>query len=173
MKSRDFEDLLGSIAQAKKIRKEQEVYNYTWEEFSFDMRELVRGNRSNKKEKGWRIIHANTVVGIGKGGLPLAVILSNMKESPLKIIMANSYKNRKQKELCVEQFNPLLWKSPILLVDDIVDSGKTMKYIKSQLEVWGKKVFTVCLFYKKHSIIKPDAYFHRVKNNIWVKFPWE
>lgn len=142
---------------------------YTWGDFEYGIKQI----RDTASIDFLTWLKFKTIVAVGKGGLPLGVKLSNVFGLPLKIIEASSYKNKKQKELCVEQFNPIMWENPILLVDDIADSGNTLKYVKEQLEVWGKKVTTLTLFLKPKSIIKPDYYLGIAPNKTWVNFPWE
>jgi len=145
-------------------KKTKNNYVYDWEDFEITIHQIENQINFNQFK---------TIIAIAKGGLLLGVKLSNLFNLPLKIVYAYSYINKKQKELCVEQFNCIKWESPVLLVDDIVDSGITLQDIKDQLEIWGKKVKTLVLFYKPKSIIKPDFYFQKVLNNTWVEFPWE
>ena len=87
--------------------------------------------------------------------------------------MAVSYVEKKQKILNVDYLNPIPIKGPILLVDDIADSGDTLQTVKDKLTVWHKEVTTLTLIYKTHSIIKPDYYYEKRINKQWVIFPWE
>jgi hypothetical protein len=144
-------------------------YNYTWLDFDKDI-EAIRKTASTDFLTWSKF---KTILGVGKGGLLLAIKLSNIFDLPLKIVMANSYKDKKKESLVIQDFNPWSTKDPVLLVDDIVDSGETMQSIKNILEVWNKKVVTLSLVYKSHSIIKPDYYFNGIKNGVWVNFPWE
>lgn len=137
---------------------------YTWSDFETDIIQI-------KKEVDF--IFFKTIVGVSKGGLPLAIKLSNILDSDFKVIYASSYKDKKQTTLRIEQFNPIMWEAPILLVDDIADTGRTLKEIKDQLEIWDKRVMVLTLFYKPHSIIKPTYWFHKVPNKTWVEMPWE
>ena len=140
------------------------IRNYIWNEFDEDVENIAKEVDLNQFQ---------TIVGISKGGLVLAIKLSNWAELPLQIVTACSYKNKKKKELCVEYPNIISIKNPILLIDDIADSGVTLNTIKNHLEVWGKTVKTLTLFYKNKSIIKPDYWVHKVMDKIWVQFPWE
>jgi hypothetical protein len=60
----------------------------------------------------------------------------------------------------------------ILLFDDIADTGETLKFVKKYLESRGvKKIYTATLFYKPHSMIKPDYYGEETV--AWIIFPYE
>jgi uncharacterized protein len=58
----------------------------------------------------------------------------------------------------------------ILIVDDIADSGRTLKIVKS---LYINSDICV-LFYKANkSIVKPDYYSQIAKNNSWIQFPYD
>ncbi|MGE0207493.1 MAG: phosphoribosyltransferase, partial [Candidatus Babeliales bacterium] len=61
----------------------------------------------------------------------------------------------------------------ILIVDDLVDTGETMKFLiealKDSLPKTTIKIAT--LYYKPTSCIKPDYYIEETTN--WIVFPWE
>jgi len=61
----------------------------------------------------------------------------------------------------------------ILLVDDIADSGKT---IKAALDLFSKrfeKIVTATLAYKPHSMVKPDIIGKTVPSDTWLIFDYE
>lgn len=95
-----------------------------------------------------------------RGALPIAVHLSHH-------LSLNLYFNAAQ---FVEYINEI---EQILIVDDIADTGKTLQnlmypiqYIKSNL-----RIKTATIYYKPHSMIKPDFYLKETKD--WIVFPWE
>ena len=64
----------------------------------------------------------------------------------------------------------------ILLVDDINDSGKTLKTIYDLSNVYLKKIYNATLIYNQESIIKTDFYGRMIKRSEdknWYIFPWE
>ena len=85
-----------------------------------------------------------SVMGIARGGLIPAVMLSHKLGVPYTdLIDPNT-----------------------LVVDDICDSGKTIK------EAPG--VYTATLHYKKSAIVKPDVYASLLVNERqWLVYPWE
>lgn len=92
------------------------------------------------------------VYGPPRGGLPLAVHLSHHLK--LKFVIEISRDT---------------W--PLLLIDDIVDSGKTFSSILEVLPFSERYIKTAALFYNETSIIKPD--FYAAITNRWIIFPWE
>jgi hypoxanthine phosphoribosyltransferase len=62
----------------------------------------------------------------------------------------------------------------ILVVDDITDSGKTMRAVTKLIEgISENKIVTCTLLHKPHSIFTPDFYYRTVANDTWVIFPHE
>ena len=59
----------------------------------------------------------------------------------------------------------------ILLVDDINDSGKTLKTIYDLINAYPKNIYNATLIYNQESSIKTDFYGKIIKN--WYVFPWE
>lgn len=141
-----------------------EKYYYTWENFGHDIKEIMVETP---------ISYYKTIVGIAFGGLSLlSCFKNNFPDKRYEIIFAKSYQGKKKKQLVIEQFNPILWENPILLIDDIADSGGTLKTIKEKLEVWDKKVDILTLFHRKNSLVVP-RYNLNDAGNLWIVFPWE
>ncbi len=60
----------------------------------------------------------------------------------------------------------------VLLFDDVVDSGKSLPFSKSYLQMAGaSKITAAALFYKPWSVYKPDFYLCQTKT--WIIFPHE
>lgn len=59
----------------------------------------------------------------------------------------------------------------ILVIDDIWDSGKTMRAVLDHFE--GKEIVTATLLWKETAIEKPNYYAEVSKDEEWVVFPWE
>jgi xanthine phosphoribosyltransferase len=91
------------------------------------------------------------IVGLPRGGLIPATIMSHMLDVPL---------------LSLKDIDKRKNNLNILIVDDIADSGKT-------LNPFTTKYRTATLHYKPQSIHLPTYYAHEVNNDIWVNFPWE
>jgi len=64
----------------------------------------------------------------------------------------------------------------ILLVDDINDSGKTLKTIYDLTNAYSKIIYNATLIYNQESKVKTDFYgkeIRRSKDQNWYVFPWE
>lgn len=116
----------------------------------------------------------NEIVAISRGGLTLGHLLSDLLRIPISTITIQSYTDiQKQGEvkLTTKLQSPVKNKN-IVLVDDVADSGKTLERAKKYLKhLLPKSITTVTLYYKTHSVIRPD-YFARITDK-WIIFPYE
>ena len=93
------------------------------------------------------------ILGIPRGGLVLATMLSYRLDLPLM----------------VEGFGPTThWDSKILVVDDIADTGKTLERVLKNLP--HGIAFT--MHYHRQSVIEPYAWLYEKKDE-WIVYPWE
>lgn len=116
--------------------------------------------------------------GIALGGLPLLTKLVNLTKKPYIIVECSSYEGRVQKEPYMHKFDNLTRlianDKRFLLVDDIADSGKTLKLVREYVKGLGaESVEVLTAFYKPHSIVVPEWYAREVENHQWIEFPWE
>jgi uncharacterized protein len=58
----------------------------------------------------------------------------------------------------------------VLLVDDVSDSGRTMRLVVDLIEQMGAEVRTVVLYTKPRTIFEPDYTWRRTDR--WITFPW-
>jgi len=61
----------------------------------------------------------------------------------------------------------------VLVVDDIWDSGKTMKAVLDYLKNHNTQVTTATLYFKETEVGQPDYYANVVPKEEWLVFPWE
>lgn len=64
----------------------------------------------------------------------------------------------------------------VLLVDDMVDSGKTIKEVIEVLKQRYPEITEIrvaVLWYKSHSVLKPDWYVEYLPDNPWIHQPFE
>ncbi|MFP4333312.1 MAG: phosphoribosyltransferase [Campylobacterales bacterium] len=138
---------------------------YSYENFRSDMFTLI-----DKLD-----FTPDAILGIARGGLTMAHFLSialDMRE--VYSINAVSYQGREQKS-DIKIFNiPNLGESKkVLIVDEIIDSGRSMHKIH---EVLGEinpdiEFKTAVLFYKKSAVFMPDFYAKEAPD--WIDFFWE
>jgi xanthine phosphoribosyltransferase len=120
-------------------------------------------------------IQINRIVGIARGGMIPAVILSHMLSiRQVHMITCQQYDDitLKPKDSITAyipgQTKEVLNEWSTLIVDDITDSGATM----SLMNFHAPKALKACLFLKGEP--KGDVMWARHgKQDAWVEFPWE
>lgn len=114
------------------------------------------------------------IVAISRGGLTLGHLLSDFLRIPISTITIQSYSDIQtsgEVVLTAKLQNSIRGKH-ILLVDDVSDSGKTLRRAVKYLHRAGAaKVTTVTMFYKPHSVYRPDYFAKRTTR--WILFPYE
>jgi len=118
----------------------------------------------------------DVIVGIARGGLISARILTDLLETPqLEILQIEFYTGINQTYLKPTIKQPLSRNfagKKTLIVDDIADSGESLKLAQTHLQELGtKEIKTATLFKKPFSTITPD--FYEKQTNHWVVFPWD
>lgn len=141
-----------------------EYLNYSLNDFVSDCQNLL----GKIKE-----LSCKTILAIAKGGLWPGVWFSNVLDIPMIVTSVRSYEANGQKlavpVISLSQTNFLV--SPVLIVDDIADTGQTLKIVTSLLNNFDYKILT--LLCKERSEIIPHFYARKVPDNVWVVFPWE
>ena len=120
------------------------------------------------------------VIGLARGGLIPATIISYKLNVPLLSYAISSYKDTtKTNKFEINQFihfDDLKSKDidpHVLVVDDICDTGDTMQYIHKKIALAGIKAKYATLFTKKKHRKFLDQYGVVVSKNTWIEFPWE
>lgn len=113
------------------------------------------------------------IVAISRGGLLVGRMLSEYFNKPLGVITVQSYRGTRQDRLRLDQRISSLFpiRGKILLVDDLVDSGKTLEITKGYLEKKGK-VKTAVMYRKECTTCEPDYYGANALGNVWIIFPY-
>lgn len=146
----------------------------SWEHYFKLMQKLTTMISVHAQEK------FDLVVGISRGGLIPAVLMSQSWNIPLDIVVTSSYNKENQQTqlkigkpsyLCFPDINK---DSKILIVDDLVDSGKTMEAVVNLYkEKEFKNIKTSVLIYKRGSKFDPDYFAAGADENVWTEFPYE
>lgn len=131
-------------------------------------------------ESGWEF---NQIVCLAKGGLRVGDVLSRLFDQPLAILSTASYGGKNNQTRGSITFSHDLTKttanlgSHILLVDDLVDSGVTLKrtlpWLDRKYGFYIEEVRTAVIWYKERSIIAPDYYVDYLTDNPWIHQPFE
>ncbi len=109
------------------------------------------------------------IVGITRGGIIPARLLSTFLQ--VKDVYCISVRKRDKERKVVTEILENLVNKDILLVEDMLETGRSLIVVKQYLESKGAKVKTACLYTMPTSKIEPDFYLNQV-NEIKI-FPWE
>lgn len=117
------------------------------------------------------------IVGVCRGGWLPARVLSDLLGIPrLASVTVESYSGvaerwKRRPSITQPLFVHVEGKS-MLVVDDVADTGKSLRLVKSHLTKSGaKEIKLATLYHKPWSITRPD-YFEK-KTRRWIIFPWE
>lgn len=114
------------------------------------------------------------VVGIVRGGIPVAMVVSDHLNVRIDFINVKSYSGIQARgsPRILSTLTEDVRNKNILLVDDLVDQGETMEFVAGFLKKQGPKVVdTAVLFRKPWSKMTPDYSLESVSE--WIVFPFE
>ncbi len=130
-------------------------------------------------ESGWKF---DQVLCLARGGLRPGDVFSRIFDVPLAILSTSSYREEvgtARGELDIARHititNGTLG-GKVLLIDDLVDSGVTLKNVQSHLAEQFPEVTEVrsaVIWYKACSSVKPDFYLDYLPANPWIHQPFE
>ena len=116
------------------------------------------------------------IVAIYRGSLPMGVHLSNLYDIPLSIIDYQTRDGDTKVPVLIKDMisegNP----KKILVLDDIYDSGLTMKIVKEHLESYDRwfnitpKFYYLTIYGKEN---RDDVNYLREHTGEWINFWWE
>lgn len=125
------------------------------------------------KDSGFR---PDLIIGVCRGGWAPARIMSDLLENAntasirIEFYLAPGVTARKP--VISQGIMVPVKGANVLVVDDVSDTGESLKVAVEHLDVCGAKAIkTATLYYKPQSIFKPD--FFIVQTEQWIIFPWE
>jgi hypothetical protein len=148
----------------------------SWTEYHQKIEQLA----ARIHQSGWEF---DQIVCIARGGLRVGDTLSRIFGLPLAILSTSSYRGSgKQSRSSLVFSRDLSMTTPglgsqILLVDDLVDSGeslkRTLKWLDRYYGFYIDEIRTAVLWHKACSTIQPDYYVDYLDNNPWIHQPFE
>ena len=116
------------------------------------------------------------IVGMARGGWIPARIISDCLGNPnLANVSVEFYENlgeTKSKPTIKQPISISVRNKKILLVDDVVDTGKSVKLVETHLRNKGASTIKIAsVYYKPWSIVIPEYY--QKETQLWIIFPWE
>ena len=144
-------------------------FHVSWDQLHRDSRALAwRLDKQGPDGGAWR-----AVVAVTRGGMAPAMIVS--RELDIRVVDTISVKSYNRQT----QAEPRLIKAPqaelmgdgtgILIVDDLVDSGKTLDLIR---RLYPKAHFAT-VYAKPQGRPMVDTFITEVSQDTWIFFPWD
>ena len=135
--------------------------------------ELLLNLASTVRKSGFE---PEIIVGVSRGGSPPARVISDLLENPnIANVAAEFYVDvaeTKGKPVITQPVSVSVKGKRVLVVDDVADTGESLRLVRSHLEEQGAtEVKTATIYYKPWSVIIPDYY--EKETSSWVIFPWE
>ena len=116
------------------------------------------------------------IIGVSRGGWPPARLLSDLLGNPnLASVTTELYvgvAETKREAALTQPMSACVTGKKVLIVDEVVDTGKSLKLVREyMIERGAKAVRIATLYHKPWSIVKPD--YSEKKTSCWIVFPWE
>jgi len=146
----------------------EKIFPVSWDQFHRDSRALA-----------WRLHDAgpfDAVVCITRGGLvPAAVVARELNVRIIETVCIASYQDKAQSELKVlkgvaPEVKALDARGKgVLIVDDLVDTGRTARVVRELLP----KAHFATVYAKPMGRPLVDTFITEVSQDTWIYFPWD
>jgi xanthine phosphoribosyltransferase len=144
----------------------QKAFPVSWDQFHRDARALA-----------WRLAGEGpftSVVAVTRGGLvPAAIVARELGVRVIETICVASYDYTKQGELQVlKSVDPALVGeegAKVLIVDDLVDTGKTAAIVRGILP----RAHFATVYAKPEGRPQVDTFVTEVSQDTWIYLPWD
>ena len=132
----------------------------------------------NARALSWRLLEQGPwkgIIAITRGGLvPAAILAREMDIRMIDTICVLSYSNSDSGEASFQGQIEVLKGiegdgEGMILVDDLVDTGRTAKYVREMLP----KAHFATLYAKPAGKPLVDTFITEVSQDTWIRFPWD
>jgi len=139
----------------------------SWDQFHRDARALA-----------WRLSAAGPfagVVAVTRGGLvPAAIVARELDLRLVDTFCVTSYANETEQGVAkvLKGVSPMLAEQGgegVLVIDDLVDTGATMKLVRAALP----KAHVATVYAKPQGRPQVDTFITEVSQDTWIYFPWD
>jgi len=139
---------------------------YTWEQIESMTQDILRQTRDKQFD---------AVVGLTRGGLTPAVLISQYLDIPMHAVKISLRDHTGEDNIVkIRQDIGINDGKNILVIDDINDSGATLSYLS---ECWGRDTVTyTALINNEASDFTVDyssVDINKREDDVWIVFPWE
>lgn len=147
----------------------------SWDEYN----QLVEGLALQVHDSGWAF---DAIVCLARGGMRVGDVFSRLFRRPLGVLFTSSYREQAgtlQEGLIIASH--LSSAAPLpgrrwLLVDDLADSGVTLKEAARVLQERHPQIAelrTAVIWCKAQTVFNPDYALQRLAGNPWIHQPFE
>ncbi len=140
----------------------EKTFPVSWEELHRHARALA-----------WRLMDKGPfqgIVAITRGGLvPAAIVARELEIRVIETVSIASYDERRQGELTILKRPDAGDGSGWLLIDDLVDTGKTALAVRALLP----KAHFATIYAKPSGRPMVDSFITEVSQDTWIDFPWD
>ncbi|MGD9650176.1 MAG: phosphoribosyltransferase [Dongiaceae bacterium] len=137
----------------------------TWDDYLGALRQLAEKITAQN-------FHPDMLVAVARGGWIPTRFLSDLLKVKKIASIGMAYQDASRQKLITYSFpDPIQAGQRILLIEDCLESGKSLIAASDQLRAEGAKLKTAALYYTSHSHIVPDFSLGSVL--AVPKFPWE
>jgi xanthine phosphoribosyltransferase len=144
-------------------------FHVSWDQLHRDSRALAwRLDEKGPNDGSW-----SAVVAITRGGMAPAMIIA--RELDIRTVDTVSVKSYDHQD----QTSAAILKSPdldllkdgtgVLVIDDLVDSGKTLELVRTVLP----NAHYATVYAKPAGLPQVDSYITEVSQDTWIFFPWD
>ncbi len=143
---------------------EPHKYLVSWEQLHRDCRAL-----------SWKLLDLDQtwdgIIAITRGGMiPAGIIARELGIRLVDTISVRTYSHQQINEpLILNDVTATIDGSNFLLIDDLVDTGKTAKFVRERLP----KAHFATVYAKPEGHPLVDTYVTEVSQDTWIYFPWD
>ena len=150
-------------------------FHVSWDQLHRDARALAwrLDKRGPLEDGGWK-----AVVAITRGGMaPAMIIARELDIRTVDTVSVKSYHSgggkadqRREAEVLKSPDETMMGDGTgILIIDDLVDSGKTLELVR---KLYPKAHFA-CVYAKPEGEKQTDTFITGVSQDTWIFFPWD
>lgn len=117
-----------------------------------------------------------SIIGVARGGVIPAILAARFANLPYYEIRYSSKNGKGDDKNHDNAWFPIDAQFPALIVEDIADSGETLKELERLYKGIKVPIKTAVICYKAHEDIvhMPDIWYRSIRSDSgWVIFPWE
>jgi xanthine phosphoribosyltransferase len=144
-------------------------FHISWDQIHRDSRALAwRLEKKGPHNGEW-----SAVVAITRGGMvPAMIIARELDIRVVETISVKSYDHQSQSEAKIlkpPNSNLMTNGTGILIIDDLVDSGRTLEIVKNSYP----KAHYATIYAKPKGRPMVDSFITEVSQDTWIFFPWD